>query len=154
MLRLRKVEAIKIHHLVPRTHKVTHKRLLRVVTCIDFREGSELGVRTENEVGGGTGPLELTRPVIDSLEHAFGCGGRLPRRVHVEQIHEEIMGQRPGPLGEDTEFGLPDVCIQDTHTADEHRHLGSGQRQHVCPIHQQLRRRSLVSVCEVVAEPV
>ena len=39
-----KVEAIKIHYLVPHGHKVAHKRLLRVVTCIDFRDGSELGV--------------------------------------------------------------------------------------------------------------
>ncbi len=60
-LRSGEVEAIKIHHLVPRSHKVTHKRLLRVVTCIDFRDGSELGVRTEDEVDGGTGPLELAR---------------------------------------------------------------------------------------------
>ncbi len=43
-----KVEAIEIHDLVPRSHKVTHKRLLRVVTRVDFRNGSELGVRTED----------------------------------------------------------------------------------------------------------
>jgi len=58
-LRSAKVEAIKIHHLVPRSHKVTHEHLLRVVTCVDFREGSELGVRTEGKVDGGAGPLEL-----------------------------------------------------------------------------------------------
>ncbi|MCH7996677.1 MAG: hypothetical protein IIB11_02750, partial [Chloroflexi bacterium] len=32
-LRSGKVEAIKIHHLVPRSHEVTHERLLRIVTC-------------------------------------------------------------------------------------------------------------------------
>src|SRR5438105_957563 len=42
-----KVEAIKIHHLVPRGHKVTHELLLSVVTGVDLREGSELGVVTE-----------------------------------------------------------------------------------------------------------
>ena len=47
-LRSGKIEAIKIHYLIPRSHKVTHKRLLRVVTCVDFRYGSELGVRTED----------------------------------------------------------------------------------------------------------
>ena len=41
-LRSGKVEAIKIHHLVPCSHEVTHARLLRVVTCVDFRDSSEL----------------------------------------------------------------------------------------------------------------
>src|SRR5688572_5913416 len=54
------VEPIKIHDLVPRSHKVTNERFLRVVTGIDFRDGSELGVRTEDEVDGGAGPLDLT----------------------------------------------------------------------------------------------
>ena len=39
-----KVEAIEIHHLVPRRHNVTHERLLRVVTSIDFGNSSKLGV--------------------------------------------------------------------------------------------------------------
>lgn len=39
-----KVEAVKIHHLGPRRHKIAYKRLLRVVACIDFRDGSELRV--------------------------------------------------------------------------------------------------------------
>ena len=98
--------------------------------------------------------LSSPRPVIASLEHVLGCGGRLPLRVHVEQVHKEITGQHLRPLGEDAEFGLPDACIQDAHAADEHRHLRSGQRQHVRPIHQQLLRRSTVSVSEVVAKPV
>ena len=33
----RKVEAIKVHHLVPSRYKVMDKLLLRVRTCIDFR---------------------------------------------------------------------------------------------------------------------
>ena len=66
LLGLGKVEAVKIHHLVPRRHKVTHKRLLRVVAGIDLRDGSELGVRTEDEVDGGAGPPELARPLIAS----------------------------------------------------------------------------------------
>ena len=41
-LRSRKVVAIKVHHLVPGRHKVTHERLLRVAARIDFRDGSEL----------------------------------------------------------------------------------------------------------------
>jgi hypothetical protein len=62
-----KVEAIEIHRLVPRTHKVTHELLLRVVACADLREGSKLGVRTEDEVDGGDSPLELVRGAIATL---------------------------------------------------------------------------------------
>ncbi len=46
------VEAVQIHHLVPRRHEVAHKLLLRVVAGIDFRDGSELRVRAEDEVDG------------------------------------------------------------------------------------------------------
>src|SRR4051794_38022558 len=38
------VVAIEVHHLGPRSREVLHERLLRVVTCIDFRERPELGV--------------------------------------------------------------------------------------------------------------
>src|SRR6266540_337907 len=84
-----KVEAIKIHDLVPRGHKVTHELLLRVVTSVDLRDSSELGVRTEDEVDGGGGPLELARGAIATLVHVLSRGGCLPLRAHVEQVHEE-----------------------------------------------------------------
>jgi len=35
-----KVEAIKIHHLVPGSHEVTHELLLRVVSSVDLCECS------------------------------------------------------------------------------------------------------------------
>jgi hypothetical protein len=43
-LRSRKVEAIKVHHLVPGRYKVMDKLLLRIRTSIDFSQGPELGV--------------------------------------------------------------------------------------------------------------
>ena len=43
---------------------------------------------------------------------------------------------------------------QDTHPADENRHLGSGQRQQLCPIDQQLLGRNAVFGFEIVTEPV
>ena len=112
-LRSSQVETIEIHHLVPRSDKVTHKCPLRIVTCVDFRNGTELGVRTEDEIDGGACPLELARPLIASLEHVLGRRGRLPRRVHVEQVDKEITGQPLRPLGEDAAFGLPDTCVQE-----------------------------------------
>ena len=121
------VEAIEVHDLVPRRHEVTHELLLRVVTCVDLRDGSELGVRTEDEVDGGGGPLDLARGAIATLEHVLSRDGCLPLRAHVEQVHEEVIGQRLGPVGEDAVSGLPGVGVQGPHAADEDRHLGSGQ---------------------------
>ncbi len=51
------VEAIEVHHLGPRRHEVFHKLLLRVRARIDFREGAQLRVRTEDQVDTGAGPL-------------------------------------------------------------------------------------------------
>ena len=41
---LRKVETIKVHHLVPSRYKVMDKLLLRVRTSVDFGEGPKLGI--------------------------------------------------------------------------------------------------------------
>src|SRR5262249_33447665 len=87
--------------LVPRGHEVTHELLFRVVARVYLRAGSELGVRTEAEVDGGGGPRDLARGAIPTLEHVLGRGGPLPLRAHVEQVHEEVVGQRLGPVGED-----------------------------------------------------
>ena len=56
-LALGKVEAIEIHDLVPCSHEIPYKRVLRVITGVDFRNGSELGVRAEYEIDAGGGPL-------------------------------------------------------------------------------------------------
>src|SRR6266481_4505955 len=68
----------------------------------------------EDEIHAGAGPLELAVPAIAPLEHVFGRGGRLPRRTHVEQVHEEIIGERLWPLGEDAVLCPAEVCIEDT----------------------------------------
>src|SRR6516165_1993954 len=80
----RQVVAIQVHHLVPCSHKVLHKRLFRVVTCIDFRNCSELRVRTEDKVDTGADPLEFARLAIAPFIYTFGCRGGLPLRIHVE----------------------------------------------------------------------
>src|SRR5512136_196611 len=91
-----KVEAVKVHNLVPRRYKVMQELLLGVLATIDFGDGPKLGVRTEDEVDTGAGPREFARCAITTLEQVVGFRGRLPRRAHVEQIHEEVIGKRLG----------------------------------------------------------
>ena len=59
MLRSGEVETVKVHHLGPCRHKVLDKLLLRVRASVDLGQGPELGVRTEDEVDTGAGPLEF-----------------------------------------------------------------------------------------------
>ncbi len=108
---------------------------LRVVTGIEFGDAPELGIGTEDQVDTGAGPLELAGGAVAQLIHAFGGRGGLPLRLHVDQVDEEVIRQRPRPLGEDAVLGLPEVRIQSAHAADENRHFGSRQRQQLRPIH-------------------
>ena len=71
MLRSDEVEAVQVHYLVPHRYKVVQELLLGVLTSVDFRQGPELGVRTEDEIDTGAGPLEFARCAITTLEHVF-----------------------------------------------------------------------------------
>ena len=48
LLRSGDVETVKVHHFVPYCNKVVEELLLGVLTSVDFRQGPELGVRTED----------------------------------------------------------------------------------------------------------
>ena len=92
MLRSGEVEAIKVHHLVPGRYEVLDKLLLRVRASVDFRQGPELGVRTEDEIDTRAGPLDFARLAIAPFKHVLGFRDCLPLRAHVEQVHEEVVG--------------------------------------------------------------
>jgi hypothetical protein len=100
------IEAVKVHDLVPRRDKVMDKLLLGVLTSVDFGQGAEFGVRTEDEVDTRAGPLEFAALRDHAFEQVFVFRARLPLRAHVEQIHKEVIGERLGPLGEDAVLGL------------------------------------------------
>ena len=60
----------------------------------------------------------------------------------------------PGRLVKTPCADRPTLAFSTRRPPMQHRHLGRGQRQQLRPIHQQLRRRSLVLLPQVVAEPV
>src|SRR5437868_5349577 len=100
-LQSREVKAIEIHHFVPGRRKVTHEDRLRVAARIHFGQPSQLRVRSEDEINNASRPLWIPGGPIESLQHAL-CTGPLPFRGHVEKIHEVIIGQRAGLIGENT----------------------------------------------------
>ena len=101
------VESIKIHHFGPSGGEILDELLLPVRATVDLGQSAELGVGAEDEIDTRAGPFEFTRLSIAALENVRCLRYRLPRRAHVEQVHEEVVGQRPRSLGEDA---VPCVC--------------------------------------------
>ena len=66
----------------------------RVVTGINFREGAKLRVRTKHEIDSSASPFDLTRLAVPSFKDVLAFGGLLPLGAHVQQVHEEVIGQR------------------------------------------------------------
>src|SRR6266851_7613246 len=153
-LRSRKVEAIEVHHLGPGRDEVLDELRLRIRASVDLRQGPELGVRPEDEIDTRAGPLERARCAIAPFEHVLGVRYRLPLRAHVEQVHEEVVGQHFRPLGKDDVFRLSEVGVQGAHAADENRHLRRGQRQQLRLVDQQLLGRYGVLSLEVIAKAI
>ncbi len=154
MPRLGKVEAVQVHHLGPRRHEVLHELLLRVGAAVDLRDGPQLGVGAEDEVDARAGPLDLARLAVAPFEHLPRLRGRLPLDAHVEQVDEEVVGERLGLLGEAPVLRAADVGAQHAHAADEDRHLGRRERKELRPVDQQLLGGNRELAFQVVAEAV
>jgi len=67
-----KIETVKVHDFVPHRDKIVEELLLRVLTSVNFRQGPELGVGTEDEVHAGAGPLELACLAITPFKEFRG----------------------------------------------------------------------------------
>src|SRR4051794_25213284 len=61
------VESIEVHDLVPRSREVAHELRLGVVTGVDLRDRSELGVRPEDEIDGSCRPFDVAGRAIAAL---------------------------------------------------------------------------------------
>lgn len=66
--RLLKIEPVEIHHFVPRRRKVLHEFLLTVLAGVHFRDRSQLGIRTEDQIDSGAGPLQFIGGAITPFE--------------------------------------------------------------------------------------
>src|SRR5262249_15564264 len=103
----REIEAVGVHDLGPRRNEVLCELLLRIRTRIDFREGTKLGVRTEDQIDAGAGPLgRLCLAVVALIKVVAGW---LPLRPHVEEVDEKVVRQFFLLLGEDAMFGAANI---------------------------------------------
>ena len=110
---------------------------LAVGAGVDFGEGAEDGVGAEDEVDAGGGPLGRAGLAVEAGEGVAAGRDLFPLRAHVEQVDEEVVGQRLGARGEDAVFLAVGVGAEDAQAADEHRHLGRGEGEQLRLVDEQ-----------------
>ncbi len=101
-------------------------------------------MRTEDQIDAGAGPLDFVRFAIESLENlarAVGVIGRLPLRVHVEQIDEEVVRQRTGLLSEDAVLRVAGIRAKYAQATDQYCQFGRRQPEQLRLIDQLLLSR-------------
>ncbi len=130
--RSREIEAIEVHDLRPSGHEIAHELLLGVFAGVDLGASPQLRARTEDEIDAGARPTDLSRVAV-------GTPHRPPRRPTSSTPSPCRAGSRrsrwsaPRTVGEDPVRGSIVVGAEDAQAADEHRHLGRGQRQATAP---------------------
>jgi len=110
-------------------------------------------VRTEDQVDTGPGPLRRIGLAVAAFISAVR--GRMPLRAHVEQVDEEVVGERAYLGGEDAVLGLAGIGAEHAQAADQHRHLRRREPHQLRTIDKGFfRLHELLLAADVVAEAV
>ncbi len=126
MLRLSQVVAVVVHYLVPGGSEVLHEGFGGIAAGVAFGDGAELGVGAEDKIDAGARPFYVAGGAVAAFEQTRSrCG--LPFGLHVEQVDEEIVGQRFRTIGEDAVLGLAEVGVESAEAADENGHFRRGE---------------------------
>ena len=149
----RKVEAVKVHDLVPDSNKVPDELVLGVRAGVDLGGRAELRVRADDKIGASGGPL-LVGLAVDTLEGLAALVGRAPRDVRVEDVDEELVGELARGLGEHTLGRAIPVGAEGTETTKKNSGLGDVQSQEVGPVEQEQLSADTLGTVAVVAEGI
>ena len=101
------IEPIRIHGLGPGRYKVMDKLILGILASINLRERTKLSVGTEDQVNPRGSPLGSPGGAVVTLKQVALLRSRFPHSVHIQQVHEEIIGQRFRSFGKDFLSLLP-----------------------------------------------
>ena len=127
---------------------------LRVVAGVDLGDGSELGVRPEDEVDRGAGPLELAGRAVAALVDVLGREDACHSVPMSSRFTKKSLVSVPGRSVKTPCLICPALASERPQAADEHRHLRGGQGQQAGPVDQQLLGPAFLPGPEVVPEPV
>ena len=148
------VEPVRVHDLVPRGHEVGDELRLIVVLRVNLGVGPELRVGTEHEVHAGGRPLDVTGRAVAHLEGVLQLRRGLHDIGHVEQVDEEVIGQRLG-LGREHAGGrLAVVGIEHAQTTDEHGHFGRGEAEELRLVDQEALGHAAPVSRGIIAETI
>jgi len=148
------VKSVRHHDLIPSSNKVLSKLVGAIFLGIDFGNGAEFGLRTEDKVVAGGDPLLLARLAVDTLEELAVIASGLPGCVVVEQVDEEVVGQLTRTVGEDTILGSIPVGVQSTHTSNEDGHFGWREVEQVGLVDEELLGADTGGRLAVIAEAI
>src|SRR6478609_3750784 len=91
------IEPVQAHHLSPGRREVARERFARVRAAVHLGHRAQLRAGPEDQVDARTRPPHLAGLAVAPFEHARVLGRRLPLGAHVQQVHEEVVGQRARP---------------------------------------------------------
>ncbi len=131
-----------------------HELLLRVRAGIDLRKGTQLRVRTEDQIDTRAGPLDVVRLPIASFEHVAGVRYRLPLRAHIQQVDEEVIGQQAGRSVKTPWVEPSTLMLIRAQTTDQHRSVRARSGSAVAPCRSEPPRRAPQAGLLIVAEAV
>src|SRR6187401_3073533 len=94
------LKTIQLHDLRPCCDEVSDELRLRVGAAIDLGQSAQLRVRSEDKIDTRSGPAQCAGLTVPTLERTAVARERLPLDAHVEQVDEEVVGQRPRALRE------------------------------------------------------
>ncbi|KAI6774072.1 hypothetical protein HG531_000921 [Fusarium graminearum] len=131
------VEAIKVHDLGPSSNEVLGELLLGISATVNFRNSTELGVRSEDKISACGSPLGgLGRTVGGSPElAALVLLGPLVGRG--QKVDEEVV-----------------VGVESTETSDEDGHLRWGKSKETSTVDKNLLGASTSSSVSIVGEAI
>ncbi|CAG9942539.1 unnamed protein product [Clonostachys rosea f. rosea IK726] len=148
------VEPVEVHDLGPGGDEVVDQLLLAAGAGVHLGQGAELGLRAEDEVEAGGGPLLGARLAVGALEDVLGVVDGLPLGGHVQQVDEEVVGQDTRAGGEDAVGRAVKVGVDGAETADEDGQLGGGELEEVGAVDEGLLLLDTARGLAVVAEAV
>lgn len=116
-MELLQVEAVQFHDLDPRCSEVLHELRLRVVAGLHLGNGSQLGVRAEEQVDARTGDGGRAGGVVAALVGVLARIKSGPLRSGVKQRHKEVIAEYARPVREDAIVRL--VVVRAEHAAHQ-----------------------------------
>ena len=128
--------------LVQAATKSCHELLARIGGRIDFRQ-ARAAASSSRRRG------RCASPSTSPRRSCGRCRRRprrrvvdlLPRRAHVEQVDEEVVGELARPVGEDAVLRAAVVGAEHAQAADQHGHLRRAEAEQLGAVDQQLLGR-------------